>query len=57
MREQESYDAYMRRKAIQADQQDDVRRGPFHKRYGFTCGNCGSVHFTREELQQCRETG
>ncbi len=55
---QETYEAYMRRRAAQADAQDDVRRGPFApRRYGFTCPSCGSVHETRRELNECREIG
>lgn len=57
MNEQERYDAYMRRKAEQADQQDDVKRGPFPNRLGFICGNCGEAHATREEPRNCREIG
>ncbi len=53
----ESHEAYMRRKAAQADQQDDVKRAPFPRRYGFTCPSCGSVHATRKEVNECREIG
>ena len=53
MREQESHEAYMRRKAAQAEQQDDVRRGPFHKRYGDLCPWCGSIHMSKAERAQC----
>ncbi len=53
----ESHEAFMRRKAAQADAQDDVKRAPFPKRYGFTCQSCGSVHETRRELTECREIG
>lgn len=55
--EQERYADFIRRKSAQADQQDDVRRGPFPKRYGFTCGACGSVHATQREITECRELG
>jgi len=43
----------MRRKAAQADQQDDVRRGPFPKRYADLCKWCGGTHMTKAERAQC----
>ena len=57
MSETERYHEYILRVTRQANEQDDVKRGPFPKRFGFTCGNCGAVHTTREELQNCREIG
>jgi hypothetical protein len=49
----ESHEAYMRRKAAQADAQDDVKRGPFPKRYIDRCAWCGGTHMSKVERAQC----
>jgi hypothetical protein len=53
MRDQETHEAFMRRKAAQAEEQDDVRRWPFQKRYGDLCQWCGSIHTSKAERAQC----
>jgi hypothetical protein len=49
----ESHEAFMRRKAAQADAQDDVKRAPFPKRYADVCKWCGGVHLTKAERAKC----
>lgn len=53
MPDQERYDAYLRRKERQAACQDDVKRGPFTKRFGDACKWCGCIHVSADEYRRC----